>query len=89
MSLMRLGLDDAALLRIRAEFKEMPGLKLTAAQATRLWQLEPNRSEELLNALVVDGLLKRRPDGAYLVSSDPARSRDRSVRLPPDQRSSS
>jgi hypothetical protein len=86
---MRLGLDDAALLRIRAEFKEMPGLKLTAAQATRLWQLEPNRSEELLNALVADGLLKRRADGAYLVSSDPARSRDRSVRLQPDQRSSS
>ena len=66
---MRVGLDDDAVLRIRAEFREMPGLKLTAAQATRLWQLEPNRSEELLNALVVDGLLKRRDDGAYLVRS--------------------
>ena len=40
---MRWGLDDVAtvLQRIRAEFREMPGLKLTAAQATRLWHLDP------------------------------------------------
>jgi DNA-binding IclR family transcriptional regulator len=77
---MRWGLDDAesALFRMRAEFKEMPGLKITAAQATRLWQIDPNRSEELLNALVVDGLLRRSPDGTYLLSSEPCR---RSVRL--------
>jgi hypothetical protein len=72
-------LDDAALAlqRMRAEFREMPGLKLTPAQATRLWHLDPRRSEELLNTLVVDGLLRRGPDGAYLVSSDPVRSRNR------------
>lgn len=76
---MRWGLDDVsvALQRMRAEFREMPGLKLTPAQATRLWHLDPRRSEELLNTLVVDGLLRRRPDGAYLVSSDPVRSRNR------------
>lgn len=74
---MRWRLDDAAtlLLRMRAEFREMPGLKLTAAQATRLWHLDPLRSEELLNTLVVDGLLHRNAEGAYLVSSDPVRSR--------------
>lgn len=72
---MRWGLDDALLQRMRAEFREMPGLKLTAAQATRLWHLDPLRSEELLNLLVVDGLLRRSADGAYLVSSDPIRSR--------------
>lgn len=74
---MRWRLDDAAtlLLRMRAEFREMPGLKLTAAQATRLWHLDPLRSEELLNTLVVDGLLRRNAEGAYLVSSDPVRSR--------------
>lgn len=72
---MRWGLDDALLQRMRAEFREMPGLKLTAAQATRLWHLDPLRSEELLNSLVVDGLLRRSADGAYLVSSDPIRSR--------------
>ena len=76
---MRWRLDDAALAlqRMRAEFREMPGLKLTPAQATRLWHLDPRRSEELLNTLVVDGLLRFRPDGAYLVSSDPVLSRNR------------
>jgi hypothetical protein len=80
---MRWGLDDAAgpadattvLQRIRAEFREMPGLKLTPAQATRLWHLDPRHSEEFLNALVGDGLLRRSADGAYLVSSDPVRTR--------------
>jgi hypothetical protein len=80
---MRWALDDAAgpadtttvLQRIRAEFREMPGLKLTAAQATRLWHLDSRRSEEFLNALVGDGLLRRSADGAYLVSSDPGRTR--------------
>ena len=73
---MRWGLDDATVIlqRIRAEFREMPGLKVTAAQATRLWQLDPLHSEELLNRLVVDGLLRRRDDGAYLVSSDTVRT---------------
>jgi hypothetical protein len=73
---MRWGLDDATVVlqRIRAEFREMPGLKVTAAQATRLWHLDPLRSEELLNALVVDGLLHRRADGSYLVSSDTVRT---------------
>jgi hypothetical protein len=68
---MRWALDDAAtvLQRIRAEFREMPGLKLTAAQATRLWHLDPNHSEALLNTLVIDGVLRQRADGAYLVSS--------------------
>jgi hypothetical protein len=75
---MRRALDDAAtiLQRIRAEFREMPGLKLTAAQATRLWHLDPNHSEALLNTLVIDGVLRKRADGAYLISSsEPARAR--------------
>ena len=74
---MRSRLDDAeaTLFRMRAEFKEMPGLKLTAVQATRLWQMDLRRSETLLNALVVDGLLRRSHDGAYLLSSDPIRAR--------------
>ena len=40
---MRWGFEDAAatLHRIRGEFREMPGLKLTIAQAARLWQLDP------------------------------------------------
>ena len=32
--------------RARAEFREMPGMCLTTAQAARLWQLSPARAEQ-------------------------------------------
>lgn len=69
---MRWAFDDATamLQRIRGEFREMPGLKLTIAQASRLWHLDPASSRELLEALVVDGMLRRKADGVYLVASD-------------------
>jgi hypothetical protein len=69
---MRWAFDDARamLQRIRGEFREMPGLKLTIAQAARLWHLDPDSSRVFLDALVVDGLLKRKADGVYLVASD-------------------
>jgi hypothetical protein len=74
---MRWALDDASavLLRIRSEFREMPGLRVTLAQAARLWHLDPRTSESFLNALVVDGVLRRSADGAYVASTDPARAR--------------
>jgi hypothetical protein len=43
--------------RIRAEFSEMPGLKLTLPQAARLFHLEKNRCERVLGALVEVGEL--------------------------------
>ena len=61
--------------RIRSEFREMPGLRVTLGQAARLWHLDPRTSESFLNALVVDGLLRRNADGAYVVASEPARAR--------------
>jgi hypothetical protein len=69
---MRWAFDDAAamLQRIRGEFREMPGLKLTIAQAARLWHLDPASSRVFLEALVLDGLLTRKADGVYLVASD-------------------
>lgn len=47
-------------IRARAEFREMPGMCLTTAQAARLWQLSPARAEELLSELVQSGFLVRR-----------------------------
>lgn len=72
---MRWGFDDAATMlhRIRGEFREMPGLKLTNAQAARLWHLDPASSRVFLDALVLDGLLRRKADGVYLVVSDTAK----------------
>ena len=52
--------------RVRGEFLEMPGLRLTVAQAARLWTLDPLTSEQVLDALARGGFLVRSRDGAYL-----------------------
>ena len=38
--------------RIREEFREMPGLRLTPAQATRLWGLERETCRMVIDTLV-------------------------------------
>lgn len=43
--------------RVLAEFREMPGLKLTPLQASRLFDLDPLQCEQLLAALVDSGHL--------------------------------
>jgi hypothetical protein len=43
--------------RIRAEFQEMPGLKLTLAQASRLFNVDAARCERALRRLVAAGAL--------------------------------
>jgi hypothetical protein len=48
----------------------MPGLKLTAAQASRFWSLSPDDSRALLDTLVDAGVLWRTADGSYLLLSD-------------------
>ncbi len=55
--------------RIRAEFIEMPGLCLTAAQAQRLWCLEPPMCEALLNSLVAARVLRRTHRGLFVLRS--------------------
>lgn len=57
---------DDILGRVRGEFLEMPGLRLTEAQARRLWHLDPGTCTVLLNVLVTDGFLFRSADGAYM-----------------------
>jgi hypothetical protein len=58
---------NATLWRIRGEYLEMPGLKLTVPQAARLWHLDQPSIEQLLNVLVADGVLRRTAAGAYLM----------------------
>jgi hypothetical protein len=63
----RLPLDfNAMLSRIRAEFFEMPGLRLTEAQARRLWSLDRRTCEVLLAVLVDAKLLAWQPDGRVM-----------------------
>ncbi len=59
--------------RIKAEFLEMPGLKLTPAQAGRLWNLNRTTCEGLLGQLVATEFLARTTDGSF-VRSDVLRS---------------
>jgi hypothetical protein len=56
--------------RVRGEFKEMPGLALTLAQAGRLWSLDAATCAEVLAQLVSTGFLCQRPDGAFCRSSE-------------------
>ena len=56
--------------RVRGEFREMPGLALTLAQAGRLWSLDAATCAEVLAQLVGTGFLCQRPDGAFCRASD-------------------
>ena len=56
--------------RVRGEFREMPGLTLTLAQACRLWSLGPLACTEVLTQLVDAGFLCRKADGSYGRASD-------------------
>jgi len=52
--------------RIHAEYSEMPGLRLTLAQAARLWLLDSEVARSVLESLVRDGRLARDRSGAYI-----------------------
>ena len=68
---------DRPLTRIFAEFMEMPGLRLTMAQAQRLWGLDPIVCSGLLSDLVDAGFLVKFPDSTYGRRSDGPQSRAR------------
>lgn len=57
---------DEVLQRIQGEYVEMPGLRLTPAQAQRLWGLERDVCDALLGALVDAKFLSRTRDGAFV-----------------------
>ena len=51
--------------RVLAEYREMPGLRLTLPQAARFWALDVSRCQATLDALVAAGQLRRSPKGEY------------------------
>ena len=50
--------------RVREEFREMPGLRLTPAQATRLWGLEHDACRQVIDVLVAAEFLRWTPAGS-------------------------
>ncbi len=59
-------ISEDALRRIRGEYLEMPGLRLTTAQAQRLWNLDRRTCEELLGTLVASRFLSQTRDGSFI-----------------------
>ena len=58
--------SEEVLQRVQGEFLEMPGLRLTEAQARRLWGLDRDSCAALLCALVDANFLFRTRDGAFM-----------------------
>ena len=56
--------------RVQGEYLEMPGLRLTSAQAARLWAMDRQTSERILDALTQTGFLSRNHRGAYGLASN-------------------
>jgi DNA-binding IclR family transcriptional regulator len=57
--------DPALLRRIRSEFLEMPGLRLTLWQASRLWGVDADTCRRAVTRLTAEGFLRRTPEGTY------------------------
>lgn len=57
---------DGLIQRAKAEFTEMPGLKLTEAQARKLWALDASTCSGLLEALVNARFLFQTRDGSFM-----------------------
>jgi len=49
--------------RVRSEFMEMPGLRLTLPQAARLWGLDPPACQAVIDVLVGAEFLRWTPAG--------------------------
>ena len=50
---------------IQAEYLEMPGLNLTKPQVRRLWGLDPQTCDVVLDTLVATAVLKKTPHQTY------------------------
>jgi DNA-binding IclR family transcriptional regulator len=63
--------DLTALLnRLEAEYLEMPGLRLTPAQAARLLGADVPTCEQMLAQLAAEGFLVRAPAGWYCIAGE-------------------
>ena len=59
----------ALLQRVRKEYRDMPGLKLTKPQAMRLFGVAPSVCAAMLRALVMENFLARAGDGVFVRST--------------------
>lgn len=57
---------EVTVTRVREEFREMPGLRLTLAQAARLWGVEQATCRLVIEELVARSFLRWTPGGAVV-----------------------
>jgi hypothetical protein len=62
-------LDGDLLTRIRMEYIEMPDLRLTGQQASRLWNLDQAACDKILATLIQDHFLSQTGDGSYVMAT--------------------
>ena len=56
--------------RVQGEYREMPGLQLTLAQAQRLFGLDPTACRQVIDSLVEASFLRWTPSGTVVKASD-------------------
>jgi hypothetical protein len=61
----------ALLQRVREQYRDMPGLKLTSPQATRLFGVAPSVCATTLGALVREHFLSRTGEDVFVRSATP------------------
>ena len=62
--------DLKLLQRVRSEFNEMPGLRLTPQQAARLWHMDTTLCRQIIDVLVGSAFLRWTSNGA-IVRAEP------------------
>ena len=60
--------QEALLRRVRGEFREMPGMRLTLEQAMRLWTLDRRTCLVVLDSLVTAKFLEQDCNGRYVMA---------------------
>lgn len=65
VTLFRTSQDDHLLRRVRGEYREMPGMRLTIDQAMRLWMLDRTTCTSIFDCLVAAHFLEVDGTGRY------------------------
>jgi hypothetical protein len=59
---------DSLVARVRGEYGEMPGLRLTVSQACRLWHVDVSTCEMVFEQLVREEFLYKTDKSAYMAT---------------------
>lgn len=68
VTLFRTSQEDTLLGRVRGEYREMPGMRLTIEQAMRLWTLDRQTCSQLLASLVAAHFLQQDQQGRFAMT---------------------